>query len=225
MRKTKASIIIPAGGSGRRMGGKTAKQFLKIGDRTILERTLSIFNAHPRIAEIVLVLPPGRIKSMAPRLIAAYPKITGVVAGGATRVDSVTHGFHVLSKRVPVVLVHDCVRPFVTHRNISDVIVAASRYDAVTLGVPVKDTLKVVRGTRIMDTPDRSTLWHTQTPQGFKYDVLKKALALAKKHKRPVTDECQLAERLSKNVHVVMGDYRNIKITTPEDLAWARAIQ
>src|SRR3989339_568306 len=133
----KASVIIPAGGAGRRMGGKTEKQFLKIGGRTLLEMTLSRFNAHPGIAEIVLVLPRSRIRSLSSRLFDAYPKLSAVVAGGAVRVNSVANGFRALSEKNPVVLVHDCVRPFVSPKNISDVIAGARRHDAVTLAVPV----------------------------------------------------------------------------------------
>jgi 2-C-methyl-D-erythritol 4-phosphate cytidylyltransferase len=218
------AVIIPAGGSGLRMGLSTTKQYLKIKGVPVIDRTLSAFNGHPQVSEIVVVLPEADLTYQGQRLKKKFHKIIAIVAGGRERTQSVKNGFLALSRKYPVILVHDAVRPFVHAEDISRVIQGAKKYDAVTLAAPVKDTIKTVKGTKILCTPDRKDLWLTLTPQGFKYDVLKRVLEFAERKRIFGTDECQLAEKLGLNVHVVSGDYFNIKITTPEDLIFAEAI-
>jgi 2-C-methyl-D-erythritol 4-phosphate cytidylyltransferase len=217
-------VIIPAGGSGRRMGLKTAKQYLKIKGVRVIDRTLSVFNRHPGVKEIVVVLPEEDVNSVGARLRRKFRKITAVVAGGKERTHSVRNGFDALSGKQDIVLVHDAVRPFVRPQDITAIIAASKKHDAVTLAVPVKDTIKIVDGTKILGTPNRKTLWHTLTPQGFKRNVLSDLLDYAVRKNITGTDECILAEKLSKDVHVVEGHYFNIKITTKEDLVFASAI-
>jgi 2-C-methyl-D-erythritol 4-phosphate cytidylyltransferase len=219
-----AGVIIPAGGSGRRMGLKTAKQFLKIKGVPVIDRTLSVFNSHPGIKEIVVVLPEADVDSVGKRLRKKFRKITAVVVGGKERTHSVRNGFAALSGKDNIILVHDAVRPFVRPQDITAIIAASKKHDAVTLAVPVKDTIKIVDGTKILGTPNRKTLWHTLTPQGFKRNTLGELLDYAIKKEVTGTDECMLAEQLGKDVHVVMGHYFNIKITTKEDLVFAGAI-
>jgi len=217
-------VIIPAGGAGRRMGSRIEKQFLKIRKRPILDITLSKFQTHPLVKEIVVVLPEKRL-SAARGLIRRFSKITSVVAGGRMRTQSVINGFEALSQKHCVVLVHDAVRPFIDRQTITRTIRAAKRHGAVTVAVPVKDTIKIVHGSSVLGSPNRKPLWHTQTPQGFRYAVLKECLAFAADKKAYDTDECQLAEKLKKDVRVVMGSYLNFKITAPEDLLLAAAIR
>jgi 2-C-methyl-D-erythritol 4-phosphate cytidylyltransferase len=217
-------VIIPAGGQGLRMGLSTPKQFLKIKGVRVIDRTLSVFNAHPLVDEIVVVLPEAQVKSERARLFRKFRKVTMVIAGGEERTHSVNNGFGAFSRPHFVVLVHDAVRPFVRSADISAVIRGVKRHDAVTLAVPVKDTIKIVDGARILGTPDRKTLWHTLTPQGFKGKILQNLLKYALAKKITGTDECMLAEKLGKDVRVIPGHYFNIKITTAEDLVFAEAI-
>ncbi|OGS34204.1 MAG: 2-C-methyl-D-erythritol 4-phosphate cytidylyltransferase [Elusimicrobia bacterium RIFOXYB2_FULL_49_7] len=219
----KTAVIIPAGGSGKRMGGRIRKQFLKIGKKTVLEMTLESFQAEKQIHEIVLVLPEKRLKEGF-RLIRGFPKISAVVPGGSMRTQSVIRGFQALICQPQQVLIHDAVRPFVDSALIRRTISALRKYPAVTAAVPVKDTIKIVQKDKILGTPNRTTLWHTQTPQGFQYEALKKCLAYAEKKESWDTDECQLAEKLGMDVRVVMGSYLNFKITTPEDLFFSKAM-
>jgi 2-C-methyl-D-erythritol 4-phosphate cytidylyltransferase len=136
----------------------------------------------------------------------------------------VRNGFNAFSKCHPLILVHDAVRPFVRPVDITNVIAGAKKRGAVTLAVPVKDTIKIVNNGKILGTPNRKTLWHTLTPQGFRYRVLKEALDFAVNSGNLGTDECQLAEKLGRDVYVVEGDYFNIKITTGEDRVFAAAV-
>jgi 2-C-methyl-D-erythritol 4-phosphate cytidylyltransferase len=217
-------VIIPAGGTGKRMGSKREKQFLKVGNRTILEITLAKFNSHPDIDEIVLVLPRARVRSLGAALKRQFKKISRIVQGGKKRTQSVINGFHAFEKRHAIILIHDSVRPFIDRATISKTIRASRKFDAVTVAVPAKDTIKIVDKTRILGTPKRQNLWYTQTPQGFKYNVLKEALSDAVVYGKWETDECQLAEQPGKRVHVVKGNYLNFKITTKEDLLFARSM-
>lgn len=217
-------VVIPAGGKGLRMGLKTAKQFLKIKGVPVINRTLSLFEMHPKVDEIVVVLPEPEVKIHSTRLKRSFKKISAVVAGGAERTDSVRNGFQGFIRAHDIILVHDAVRPFVRPQDISAVIQGAKKHDAVTLAVPVKDTIKIVDKTKIIGTPNRKVLWHTLTPQGFKKSVLRDLLDYAIKKKISGTDECMLAEQMGKDVHVVLGHYFNIKITTPEDLIFAKTL-
>lgn len=219
-----AGVIIPAAGAGKRMGRRTGKQFLKLGRLSVLERAVSVFDGHPRISEIVVVLPKARMGRYAGNLCRRFKKVSAVVPGGPKRTQSVIRGFNALRKERGIVLVHDSVRPFVGRAAVSRAIAACKRHDAATVAVPAKDTIKIVNKTRILGTPNRKQLWHTQTPQAFRYGVLKACLDFAQRTRTWDTDECQLAEKLGKDVCVVLGDYFNFKITTPEDLVFARAL-
>jgi 2-C-methyl-D-erythritol 4-phosphate cytidylyltransferase len=215
-----ACAIIVAAGQGRRFG--SAKQFAALRGRPVLEWTLDAFENHPEVAGIVLVLPDEKDGA---RFIGRYPKITAVVRGGRRRQDSVRRGF----ARVPagagdVVLVHDGVRPLVSAAVISRVIREAARRGAAVPVVPVEDTIKeAVRG-RVVRTVDRAHLCRVQTPQGFSYAVLDKALRRAVRERLTVTDDSALAELAGAEVRAVEGDPRNIKVTTPSDLILAEAL-
>ena len=215
------SVIIAAGGQGTRLGGGVPKQWLAIGGTSLLERSIAAFDGHPRISEIVVVLPQGSD-------IAGVPgtrKPRRVVEGGARRQDSVAEGFAAVSAQASVVLVHDAARPFVTADVIDRAIDGAIAHGAVVPAMPVHDTVKQIvpaTGARIVATLPRETLFLAQTPQGFRREVLADAIDAGRKGASG-TDEAMLAEQAGHEVHVVPGDDANVKITTAADLERARA--
>jgi 2-C-methyl-D-erythritol 4-phosphate cytidylyltransferase/2-C-methyl-D-erythritol 2,4-cyclodiphosphate synthase len=215
----KTYAIIPAAGQGRRMGASTPKQYLELHGTPILIWTLQALMAHPSLAGVVLVVPAGDeilVQSMLQKH--KVPGHIQVVAGGATRRDSVAAGLAVLPGDCDIVLVHDGARPLITPEVI-DRVVQAARMGAVTAALPMQETVKEVDGGVVTRTVDRSRLWSVQTPQGFPHALLCKAHALPDDGE--ATDDCSLVERLGETVGVVMGTPENIKITTPADLALA----
>jgi 2-C-methyl-D-erythritol 4-phosphate cytidylyltransferase len=215
-----ASAIIVAAGAGKRFG--EMKQFAYLRAKPVLEWTLERFQAHPEVGAIVLVLPDEQdLKHYRMR----YDKIVDLVRGGEKRQDSVWQGFRLLAAAAPeVVLVHDGARPLVPADLISRVIAAARAGGAAVPVLAVEDTIKKVHEGEIAGTIDRSLLFRAQTPQGFRYDVLKKALDAARKDRFTGTDEACLVERIGLPVTAVAGDARNIKITTPIDIPIAEAL-
>lgn len=217
------SAIIAAGGSGSRLGAGVPKQFLDVGGRSILERSVAALSRHERIAEVIVAL-PGEAERNPPAWIAQYGNVR-LVRGGARRQDSVANAFDAIASSADVVLVHDAARPFVSAEVISRAIDAAAEFGAAIVAVPVSDTVKQVtidRGRPIIAaTIPRESVYLAQTPQGFRRDVLAKAVALGRSG-ADATDEAALAELAGQPVHVVEGDVENIKITTPSDLARAR---
>ena len=215
-----ASAIIVAAGAGTRFG--EMKQFAYLRAKPVLEWTLERFETHAGIEAIVLVLPDEQdLKHYRMR----YAKIVDIVRGGEKRQDSVWQGFRILSASAPeVVLVHDGARPL-AGADLIDRVIAAARADGAAVPVlPIDDTVKEVRDGRVVATVDRTLLFRAQTPQGFRYDVLKKALDAARRDRFTGTDEAALVERLGLPVTAVAGDPRNIKITTPVDIPIAEAL-
>ena len=152
-------------------------------------------------------------------------KVKTLVVGGKERQDSVSHGLQKLEKDASIVLVHDGVRPFVTPGMIKETVDLARKGECVTVGVPIKDTIKEVDAKGIVrHTLERSKLWAIQTPQAFPLKVLMRAYEESHKHKIYGTDDATLVERAGGTVRVIMGSYENIKITTPEDLILAEEI-
>jgi 2-C-methyl-D-erythritol 4-phosphate cytidylyltransferase len=216
---TTVCAIIVAAGRGERFG--SAKQFAELGGKRVLDWTLEAFDGHPEVGAIVLVL---RDEKEAPGFRDRYRKIAEVVRGGAKRQDSVWRGFERLGAgAVEVVLVHDGVRPLVSPDLISRVIREARRHGAAVPVLPVEDTIKETADGRVVRTLDRSNLVRVQTPQGFAYAVLEKALRRARREGYGATDEAGLVERAGGEVRVVEGDPKNIKVTTPADLKQAEA--
>jgi 2-C-methyl-D-erythritol 4-phosphate cytidylyltransferase len=211
--------IIVAAGEGQRFG--SAKQFAALRGRPVLDWTLEAFGAHPEVGEIVLVLADEKDGE---KYQARHPKIAAVVRGGPKRQDSVCRGFErVRAAAAEVVLIHDGVRPLVSPGVISRVIREAGRHGAAVPVIPVEDTIKEAAGGKVVRTLDRANLYRVQTPQGFAYAVLEKALRQASREGFAATDEAGLAERTGAEVRVVEGDLRNIKVTTPADLKLAEA--
>ncbi len=214
------SAVIVAAGAGRRFGGM--KQYAALGGQAVLSRTVEAFENHPEVDTIVLVVAGGKERDLSRE---KYRKISGVVPGGERRQDSVRRGFAALSPEGEgIVLVHDGARPLVSRDVITRIIAAAGSRGAAIPVVPVGDTVKEVRGGQVVRTVDRALLFRAQTPQGFLYAVLREILGGAEKAGFSGTDEAVLAERMGIPVEAVEGDPRNIKITTPLDLAMAEGI-
>src|SRR6266581_4304190 len=192
------AVLIPAGGVGARLGGRTPKQFLRLGREAILVATIRHFRRHPRVAAIVVAAPAAHV-ARARRLLGAG---VTVVAGGATR--------------------HDAVRPFVT-RSLVDAVLAAARADGAAIcALPVAETVKRVRDGLVEATVERAGLWAVQTPQAFRTEILREAHDKARRDGVAGTDDAMLVERLGHGVRVVPGLPGNVKITTPDDLRRAR---
>jgi 2-C-methyl-D-erythritol 4-phosphate cytidylyltransferase len=217
---SQASAIVVAAGAGKRFG--EMKQFAYLRGKPVLEWTLEAFQGHGEVDAVVLVLPDEQdLKHYRMR----YAKIVDIVRGGERRQDSVWQGFRLLdAATAEVVLVHDGARPLVSPGLISRVIAAARADGAAVPALPLEDTVKEVREGRVVRTADRTLLARTQTPQGFLYTVLKKALYQARRDRFYGTDEAMLAERAGIPVSVVEGDPRNIKITTRVDLKIAEGL-
>jgi len=213
------SVIIAAGGAGRRLGGAKPKQLLDIGGGSMLSHSLRAFLDHPRVAEVVLVKPAGPLALVLPDVSSTQKLRT--VDGGARRQDSVANGFDAADAGSEVILVHDAARPFVTADLISRTIDAAAEHGAAIAALQSRDTVKKVDAGVIVDTIPRETIYLAQTPQGFRRDVLAAAVQLGRDGVE-ATDEAGLAERAGFKVHVVDGDPGNVKITTEEDLVAAR---
>jgi 2-C-methyl-D-erythritol 4-phosphate cytidylyltransferase/2-C-methyl-D-erythritol 2,4-cyclodiphosphate synthase len=211
------SAIIAAGGRGQRFGGGRLKQLLTLGGTEILQRSVDAFRRCDLVDDIVVALPDD-VAARPPAYLLGPGKRLDVVAGGARRRDSVARAFERVAGRADIVVIHDAARPLVTDDVIRRTIAAASESGAAVAAVPVPDTVKQVKeGGVIAATLRREEIYLAQTPQAFRVAVLEAALALD----GDATDEAMLAERAGHPVRVVEGDPRNLKITTPADLALA----
>jgi 2-C-methyl-D-erythritol 4-phosphate cytidylyltransferase/2-C-methyl-D-erythritol 2,4-cyclodiphosphate synthase len=213
------SAIIAAAGAGRRLGAAQPKQLLDIGGGSMLQHSLAAFLGHPRVSEVIVVLPAGAGAALPGGT--ATPDRVRTVEGGPRRQDSVANAFDAVAPSADVVLIHDAARPFVSAAVIDRTIDAAAEHGAAIAALPSRDTVKRVDRGVITDTIPRDTVYLAQTPQGFRRDVLAKAVALGRAGV-DATDEAALAERAGSRVHVVEGDPGNVKITTAEDLDAAR---
>ena len=209
------TAIVVAAGASRRMGFDKLSYRLPDG-RTVLETSCAALAAHPAITQLVLVC--GGNRAACEAIAAACPKPCAVVQGGATRADSVRNGLAAATGEL--VAIHDAARPFVSESVITAALTAAAETGAAAPAVPVKDTVKVADPSgRVLDTPDRATLYAVQTPQCFRRALYTQALAAVTGEKaRLVTDDCSLFELAGLPVRLTEGDYANYKITTKEDL-------
>lgn len=213
------SVIIVSGGSGSRMKSNINKQFLKLKNKEIVAHTIDKFYNNENIDEIILVIKKEEENYFNENIIKKYNyKNIKIAYGGKERQDSVYNGIKVLDEKNEIVLVHDGARPFVTNEIINNSIKEAKEKNAVIVGVKVKDTIKIMNNNKIENTPNRETLISVQTPQTFRKEILEKAYIKAFKEKFYGTDDSSLVERLGIEVFIVDGNYKNIKITTPEDL-------
>jgi len=223
----KVTAIITAAGKGKRMLHSVPKHFIRLEDKPVLAYTLDVFERCPDVNQVLVVSRSGEedycLKEVVEKY--GYKKVLKIVIGGDRRQDSVYNGIKELDEDTDIVLVHDGVRPFVSQNTLSEAIKLAIFADGVVTAVPVKDTIKYVGDDGIIRaTPDRSSLWHAQTPQVFKRRILEEAYVRAYNDKYSGTDESSLVERLGYKVKIVEGTADNIKITTKEDLLFAEVI-
>ena len=243
-KRLKIEAIVPAAGLGRRLKGDITKPLVSISGSPIIIRTLKVLNAHPRISKIIVLSHKKNLKAMR-KLISRnnIHKLKNIVEGGATRSTSVAAGLKLISGDTDFVLIHDAARPFVKKEIISKVISAAVASGAAVAGVRLKPTIKKIKSNNgfgyrlpnhcfpaykknhtvvIEKTLDRENIWEIQTPQVFKKDLILEAYKRFKKI--AATDDASLVEKLGLDVSVVEGSYFNIKVTTFEDLVFAKAI-
>lgn len=213
-------VVIVAAGSGSRMKRDINKQFIKLDGKEIIAYTIEKFYKSEDIDDIVIVIKENEEKYFIENIINKYGFDNIKLAyGGKERQDSVYNGIKKLNSNCEIVLIHDGARPFVNEYIIKNSIKEAKENNAVVVGVPVKDTIKVVDSDgNIVDTPNRSLLWSVQTPQSFKYEIITKAYEYAYSNDYYGTDDAMLVEHIGYNVKMIQGSYDNIKITTEEDL-------
>jgi 2-C-methyl-D-erythritol 4-phosphate cytidylyltransferase len=221
----KIYAVVVAAGKGERMAAKTAKQFILLCGKPLILYSLEIFDSIDAIHEIVLVVAADDISYVYENLLPKYTfkKKVSVIPGGLNRQQSVLNGLNAIPYDAEIVAIHDGARPLITEHIVSKGIDEALYHEAVAVGVPVKDTIKKVDSQGfILSTPKRDELWMVQTPQIFRYKTILAA------HKKALadgfigTDDCILAERSGIRVKMIHGSYRNIKITTSEDLILAQ---
>ena len=222
MNKLKNYAIILASGSGSRYGNDIPKQFVKIAGKTILEHTVEIFEKAEQIDETIIVITP-EYRHVAEEILLknSYNKVSKLLNGGETRKDSSFIGISSIEDEEAHVVIHDCARPFLTQKIITDCVNALEKYDAVDVAIPSADTIIKVKENIIENIPERAYLRRGQTPQCFKLSVIKKAHELSASDSN-FTDDCGLVVKYGLgDVYVVDGDVENIKVTYPSDIFMA----
>ena len=214
--------VIVAAGSASRMGG-IDKVMASLNGEPMIVRTVRAFQNCDAIKEIVVVTRQDLITPIM-GLCKDFDKVRAVVAGGKDRPESVRLGMNALSDKVKLAAIQDGARPLVSWQVIDRAVRAANTYGAAAPAIPVKDTVKIVSGGVVKETPERKTLQAVQTPQVFDFDLIRGALKKAKLDEAEVTDDCSAVERLGMTVKIVEGDERNIKVTTPMDLKVAKML-
>lgn len=226
MRKKRAAIILAAG-KGKRMQSRIPKQYLEVNGNTILYYTLKQFEESNIIDEIILVTGAKDEEYCKKEIIERYQfkKVTEIVAGGKERYHSVYHGLKKLSKEIEYVFIHDGARPFVTQEILERAWEGVKKYKACVVGMPVKDTIKIVNETQqVVDTPDRNRVWMVHTPQVFEKNLIQTAYEkIITQEDDTITDDAMVVEKMLRHpIQLIEGSYQNIKITTPEDLEIAK---
>ena len=212
--------VIVAAGSASRMGG-IDKIMEPLEGEPLVMHSVRAFQNCDAIKEIVVVTRQDLIVQIM-SLCADLPKVKAVVAGGSSRPESVSAGLNALSEKIKLAAIHDGARPLITWQVIDRTVRAANSYGAAAPGIPVKDTIKIVTGGVVKETPDRKNLYAIQTPQVFDIALLRAALKKAKDDGAEITDDCSAVERMGMSVKIVEGDERNLKVTTPIDLKVAK---
>lgn len=213
-------VIIVAAGSGSRMNTNINKQFIKLNDKEIIAHTIEKFYNNKNINDIVIVIKEDEAEFFKKEILDKYRfKNIKIAYGGKERQDSVYSGIKLLDKNCKYVLIHDGARPFVDEDIINRSLDEVKVFKSIVVGVPVKDTIKVVNNNNsVVDTPNRSTLWSVQTPQTFDYNIIKRAYEDAFDNNFYGTDDAMLVERIGYTIKMIYGSYNNIKVTTPEDI-------
>ncbi|MCR4568667.1 MAG: 2-C-methyl-D-erythritol 4-phosphate cytidylyltransferase [Pseudobutyrivibrio sp.] len=222
----KFTAIVLAAGSGKRMGQEVPKQYMNLGGVPLMVHCLKTFQ-ESKVTQIVLVVAPGDVEKCRRDIIEKYhiDKCIDIVEGGDERYDSVYAGLQAVEDGY--VLIHDCARAFVTVDIIHRCMSAVALYESCVVGMPSKDTIKITDMHRkILDTPERSNVWIVQTPQCFEYNLIRSAYdEIIPKADKTITDDAMIVELATDHdVHMIEGSYLNIKITTPEDVAFGEAI-
>ena len=221
-----ATVIFPAAGLSRRMGGGTNKNFLEICGESVLLRTLKIFSKSPRVKNLIVAAAKNEIAGVE-KILSAEKNLKSwrIVEGGSERQYSIANCLKFVPSDAEIILVHDAARPLINLSVIEKVIDAAEKFGGAIAAVPAKNTVKFVDAENfVKSTPPRSELVEVQTPQGFRKEILFRAYKKAEEENFLGTDDASLVERLGEKIKIVEGDYKNIKITTPEDLKIAEAI-
>lgn len=218
----RCGAVIVAGGNATRMGG-IDKVTADLAGEPMIRRTVRAFEECEAISEIVVVTRADLLEQIM-GICRDFPKLTAVVVGGDSRQKSVQNGLNALSEKVKLAAIHDGARPLVSWQVIDRAVRAANTYGAAAPAIPVKDTIKVVHGGVVAQTPDRDTLRAVQTPQVFDIDLLRAAHAKLASDEAQVTDDCAAVERMGMSVKIVEGDERNLKVTTPMDLRLANML-
>lgn len=243
MEKKYCTAVVLAAGKGSRMGGNTAKQYMEIGGKPLVAYALEVFEASPVIDEIILMTDAGHMEYVQTEIVEAYglKKVSTIGAGGGERYESVWKALCTLMDREEgekesvvrerqdgYVFIHDGARPFVTGEIIERAYGAVCKCNACVVGMPVKDTIKLVnREGMIESSPDRSMVWQAQTPQVFSVPLIVEAFTRQMREDcTGITDDAMVVEaQMGVKAHMVMGSYANIKITTPEDLFMAEVLR
>ncbi|WP_020404624.1 2-C-methyl-D-erythritol 4-phosphate cytidylyltransferase [Gracilimonas tropica] len=220
------SLIIPAAGSGVRLGHDIPKPFIRIGDKTILEHTVSRFTALPNLKQVIVATSKNYISTVRNMKVNIPEGIDLIVVeGGEERQFSIHNALSEVSVDIELIAVHDAVRPFIRTKLIAQCCEVAAEVGGAIIGVPAKDTIKKVDASgKIIATPDRSELWQAQTPQVFRKSLLTEAYDSAMEAGFFGTDDASLVERIGGVVKMVEGDRENLKITYPVDLKIAELI-
>ena len=243
MEKKYCTAVVLAAGKGSRMGGNTAKQYMEIGGKPLVAYALEVFEASPVIDEIILMTDAGHMEYVQTEIVEAHglKKVSTIGAGGGERYESVWKALCTLMDREEgekesvvrerqdgYVFIHDGARPFVTGEIIERAYGAVCKCNACVVGMPVKDTIKLVnREGMIESSPDRSMVWQAQTPQVFSVPLIVEAFTRQMREDcTGITDDAMVVEaQMGVKAHMVMGSYANIKITTPEDLFMAEVLR
>ena len=238
-RKKHCTAVVLAAGSGKRMGGQIPKQFMLLGEKPVLWYSLHIMEQSAIIDDVILVTGPDAIDYVREQIVEHYhfQKVRAVVSGGAERYESVYHALLSIKERNGehdgYVFIHDGARPFVTQEILQSLYTSVQETKACVTATKVKDTIKISNAAGIVvETPDRSNLWAVQTPQVFSQELIIRAYELLMQELPDltgkgisVTDDAMVVETMcSQPVTLVEGSYRNIKLTTPEDMLFAEAI-
>jgi 2-C-methyl-D-erythritol 4-phosphate cytidylyltransferase len=219
--------VIVAAGEGRRMGTPGSKAFLPINGIPIVVYAIRPFEACSRVQSLYPVLREDDVHAWRSEILKKFPfkKMKPPVVGGSSRQESVRLGLESIREDIDIVLIHDGVRPFVGARVLERLLATMEETQAAVLAVPAKETMKIVDSSgHVLETPARKALWQIQTPQAFEYSTVLAAHHKALADGITATDDATLVERLGVPVKIVQGSYRNIKITTNEDLITAQSL-
>jgi len=223
----KTVALIAAAGKGQRMRGKMKKQFITLEGMPLLLYSLKAFEEFEGIEHMYLVLDEGDFEYCRGEIIQKYgiTKVSQLIPGGERRQDSVWNGLKAMEGHCDTVIIHDGARPFISHDILKRLTAAMKDVQAVVTAIPAQDTIKRVDGKGVVvDTLQRNTLFHIQTPQGFHYSIIKEAYKKALEEGIQGTDDAYFVERMGIRVKIIEGSSFNIKITTPEDIDLAHSI-